>query len=145
MISPKITRPGASDVEGIQSRSYVGFYSDADLFGALPRVIGSGTNFQSDVLFVQGYNTFQVWANISGPGQLTLSYGVCHPITFAVLAYRVLAGPVAVSASMLMTFGSFGQSAVAFQGDLFTAFTLRLAATGGAITVNSAVLWCGVR
>jgi hypothetical protein len=145
MISPKLTQPAASSAEGVGDRSFVAWSLGPDMFGAIPLAIASGAQAESPPIYVQGFNTFQVFVSATGVGSIAVAYGICHPSSFTVVAYRTVVTATPVSTSMLATFGAFGQSVAAFQGDLFTAFTIRLSATVAAITVNSCVLWCGVR
>jgi hypothetical protein len=146
LLNPRFTRPLLAEVEGRTDRSYTAWLSDRDVWdAALPATLPIGS-VETSGIYVQGFNTFQLWLNMSGPGQVTVGYGICHPAEpWPVLAYRQLFGPVATGPSMLTSFGSAGQAAVAFQGDLYTAITLRIVVSGAPVQLKAAVFWCGLR
>jgi len=56
MLIPKFTRPFASDLEGSE-RAYVAFLTAGDL-GTFPRTISGATVFQTDTIYLQGFNQF---------------------------------------------------------------------------------------
>lgn len=146
---PTINRTVGSPAEGQPEKSYVASILGAHpaMFGGFPVTIVPGTPLSTaDSIYVQGFNTFQLFISASG-GSLAVDYGICHPATpvVTVLAFRNVLLATAVSVSMMMTWGAFGQTATALQGDLYTCFTLRLSASIANVVVNSCVLWCGVR
>lgn len=151
MIAPRLTRPRPLDIEE-KTGVYTCFSTGPEMFGTgtLPAVIGAGTNLESDVIVVQGFNSFQVWLATVGAGTFNLSYGICHPVNMvtappSVVGYRTLLSAVATAPSTLATFGSIGQTVLAFQGDLYTGITLRVGANGASVTLQAAILWASVR
>jgi len=142
---PVIQRPLGSQVEGME-KSYIAFLVGPALLGAGPPwTVAPGTPLQSDNIYVYGFNTFALFVSATG-GNLAIDYGICHPMLLGtVLAFRNVFPSGAVSASMYFTWGAAGLSVPALAGDLFTAFTLRFTASGSNVTLNSCVLWCGVR
>src|SRR3972149_13529 len=146
LLKPLFTRPLLTEVEGRADRSYTAWLSDRDVWDrALPATLPIGS-VETAGIYVQGFNTFQLGLEMSGAGQVVVGYGICHPADpWPVLAYRQLFGPIAPGPSMLTSFGSAGQAAVAFQGDLFTVITLRIVVSGAAVNLKRAVFWCGLR
>ena len=111
----------------------------------VPVTIPVGTPFETPPIYTQGFNQFQGLIQAAPGATLRVEYGICHPISQAVVGYRTLVASVATSGTMLSTWGARGQTAVALQGDLWTLFTLRLTALATTVTVNELVLWFGIR
>jgi hypothetical protein len=108
---------------------------------ALPVTVTTAIPFQTDPIFVQGFSRFMGFINALPGGTLKIEYGICHPRTFAPLAYRTLFAAATPSAAMLTSFGLGGQSVAAFNGDLATAFVIRLTAATLTVTINEVILW----
>lgn len=109
-----------------------------------PKTVTTAISFETDPIFVQGFTRFMGFLSASGAGStLRIEYGICHPKTYAPLAYRTLFAAAAPSAAMLATWGLGGQTVVGFQGDLATALTFRLTAAAGSVQINELILWFG--
>jgi hypothetical protein len=139
LIVPRFENTVTGPVEGRVDR-FVCFVVVSD-HTAMPKTVTTSVSFQTDPIFVQGFNRFMGFISALPGGTLRIEYGICHPRTYAVLAYRTLFAAATPSAAMLTSFGLGGQSVAAFQGDLATAFVIRLTAATLTVTVNEMILW----
>jgi len=141
LIVPNIAQTVTGAVEGRPDR-WNGFVVISE-HTAMPRTVTTSINFQTDPIFVQGFTRFMGFLSCLPGGTLRIEYGICHPRTQVPLAYRTLFAAATPSPAMLTSFGLGGQTVAAFQGDLATAFVIRLTAATLSVTINELVLWFG--
>lgn len=139
LLIPDQTDPFISPVAG-RPDPFVAFLM-LSKYLAVPLSIPVATPFETPPIYAQGFTQFQGWMSGAGGGTLKIEYGICHPVTQAVLGYRTVVASTPLSASMLATFGARGQSTASLQGDVFTWFTIRLTAITSTATINELIVW----
>jgi hypothetical protein len=142
LIVPNVAQTVTGAVEGRPDR-FTCFVVVSEK-AAFPVTVTTAINFQTDPIFVQGFTRFMGFLSAVGVGStLRIEYGICHPRTYVPLAYRTLFAAATPSPAMLASWGLGGQTVGGFQGDLATAFVVRLTAASGSVTINELILWFG--